>query len=534
MKHLGHHLEQLALHAIPQDVFTSDSENESAATGQSGRSSESSVVKGELDVEPTSNIEDSEGETSTRPEDTDRGIIRDPPKLKFKDALDRRFAFPWDKCKTWTGMEGLINEAFEHVEDLRELVHQGRYDLAGPNGEIILPRVWEDTLIQPGWEITMHMWPRRSYQTCIPCRRNKVRCDLGSVDDPDDSPCARCRQESEECFFADTENEDLGLNTDSSTPPVPSFSQEPNPYDGYGWGEDYGEYDGEDYGDPAPKVIERERKPYYPKGGAGKQYEDTPPICIERERKPYTLKEGGGYQSEDSRPISRTPPGVPAQAMYPSSSGPSDSANIPSWPPHKYSDVKSRDARFLYEDYSGTPYERPKDILDSVASASDRRTPVYPKIHRDYVEEATLEYYDIPYQVDENDGNFLILLLEMNKYETDVLFEHTRRLRAGKILDESTNARASIPAKAASDQKAQRSKRDRVPCNLCQEDFAREADLQRHKMDAHGMAIAVYVCTQCDFSVERKDKIMEHCRMKHGESPPRSYYLRNIEEPGVK
>ena len=394
-------------------------------------------------------------------------------------------------------MEGLINEAFENVEDLRELVHQGRYDLTGPNGEIILPRVWEDTLIQPGWEITMHMWPRRSYQTCIPCRRNKVRCDLGSVDDPDDPPCARCRRESEECFFADTENEDLGLNTDSSTPPVPSFSQQPNAVDG------------EDYGDP-------------------------PPMVVERERKPYTPKEGGGYQYEDSRPISRTTPGVPAQAMYPSSSGPSDSANIPSWPPRRYSCLKSPIARFLDEDHGGTRYEQPNDILDSGASASDRRTPVYPKIHRDYVEEATLEYYDIPYQVDENNGNFLILLLEMDKHETEVLFEHTRRLRAGKILDESTNARASIPAEAASDQKAQRSKRDRIPCNLCQEDFAREADLQRHKMTVHPMAITVYVCSQCDFSVERKDKIMEHCRVRHGESPPRSYNLRNIEELGVK
>lgn len=28
----------------------------------------------------------------------------------------------------------------------------------GPNGDIILPQVWE-TVIEPDWTITMHMWP---------------------------------------------------------------------------------------------------------------------------------------------------------------------------------------------------------------------------------------------------------------------------------------------------------------------------------------------------------------------------------------
>ena len=45
---------------------------------------------------------------------------------------------------------------------------------------------------------------KRVYQACIPCRRRKVRCDLGSVDDPHDPPCVRCRRESKECFFSAT------------------------------------------------------------------------------------------------------------------------------------------------------------------------------------------------------------------------------------------------------------------------------------------------------------------------------------------
>ncbi|APA11172.1 hypothetical protein sscle_07g059420 [Sclerotinia sclerotiorum 1980 UF-70] len=45
---------------------------------------------------------------------------------------------------------------------------------------------------------------KRIYQACIPCRRRKVRCDLGSVDNPSDPPCVRCRRESKECYFSAT------------------------------------------------------------------------------------------------------------------------------------------------------------------------------------------------------------------------------------------------------------------------------------------------------------------------------------------
>jgi hypothetical protein len=37
-------------------------------------------------------------------------------------------------------------------------VADGHYDIVGPNGAIILPQVWE-TLVEPGWAITMYMWP---------------------------------------------------------------------------------------------------------------------------------------------------------------------------------------------------------------------------------------------------------------------------------------------------------------------------------------------------------------------------------------
>lgn len=56
------------------------------------------------------------------------------------------------------GMEELIKQAFLHVDVIGPHVQEGHYDLIGPNGEIILPQIWE-TVIEPDWAITMHMWP---------------------------------------------------------------------------------------------------------------------------------------------------------------------------------------------------------------------------------------------------------------------------------------------------------------------------------------------------------------------------------------
>ncbi len=55
-------------------------------------------------------------------------------------------------------MDDLIKQAFLHVEVIGPHVIEGHYDLIGPNGEIILPQVWE-TMIEPDWLITMQMWP---------------------------------------------------------------------------------------------------------------------------------------------------------------------------------------------------------------------------------------------------------------------------------------------------------------------------------------------------------------------------------------
>jgi hypothetical protein len=55
-------------------------------------------------------------------------------------------------------MEELIRQAFLHVEVIGPHVQKGHYDLLGPNGEIIMPQVC-DTVVEPDWTVSMHMWP---------------------------------------------------------------------------------------------------------------------------------------------------------------------------------------------------------------------------------------------------------------------------------------------------------------------------------------------------------------------------------------
>ncbi|TID30939.1 hypothetical protein CANINC_000461 [Pichia inconspicua] len=45
---------------------------------------------------------------------------------------------------------------------------------------------------------------KRNYVACLNCRTRKVKCDLGSVENPHDPPCARCKRERKECVFVES------------------------------------------------------------------------------------------------------------------------------------------------------------------------------------------------------------------------------------------------------------------------------------------------------------------------------------------
>ncbi|KAF2814358.1 uncharacterized protein BDZ99DRAFT_355888, partial [Mytilinidion resinicola] len=59
--------------------------------------------------------------------------------------------------------------------------------------------------------------------------------------------------------------------------------------------------------------------------------------------------------------------------------------------------------------------------------------PTYIKVHKDYIAIETLVYFDIPWEYDAANPDYIIILRELGDNETDVLFEHTRRLRSDKI-----------------------------------------------------------------------------------------------------
>ena len=74
----------------------------------------------------------------------------------------------------------------------------------------------------------------RSYQACVPCRKRKVRCDLGDPGNPSDPPCQRCRREHKDCFFQDlrtkktTSASSTPIKADSTnSPTTPGASAQP-------------------------------------------------------------------------------------------------------------------------------------------------------------------------------------------------------------------------------------------------------------------------------------------------------------------
>ncbi|KAJ5174671.1 uncharacterized protein N7482_000548 [Penicillium canariense] len=88
---------------------------------------------------------------------------RKPEKVKqapiqFRDAVGRKFVFPYEMVATWPGLERLVREAFMPIAVIGPHVDEGHYDLIGPDGDVILPSVWEHVVV-PGMSVTMHMWP---------------------------------------------------------------------------------------------------------------------------------------------------------------------------------------------------------------------------------------------------------------------------------------------------------------------------------------------------------------------------------------
>ena len=53
-------------------------------------------------------------------------------------------------------MQKLINSSFQNNPSSIELIMNGKYDIVGPTGDIILPQVWE-AVVKPGWIVELRL-----------------------------------------------------------------------------------------------------------------------------------------------------------------------------------------------------------------------------------------------------------------------------------------------------------------------------------------------------------------------------------------
>lgn len=69
--------------------------------------------------------------------------------------------------------------------------------------------------------------------------------------------------------------------------------------------------------------------------------------------------------------------------------------------------------------------------LPSNALVLGNRNPTFVRVKRTHIDVETLRYYGLPWEYDSGDPEYIIILQEMEQHETELLFEHTRKLRKG-------------------------------------------------------------------------------------------------------
>jgi len=75
-------------------------------------------------------------------------------------------------------------------------------------------------------------------------------------------------------------------------------------------------------------------------------------------------------------------------------------------------------------------HPRPAPARPALDWRSDA-APTYIKVHRSHVDVETLRYFNLPWEYDSTDTDYIIILEELESHDTELLFEHTRKLRRG-------------------------------------------------------------------------------------------------------
>lgn len=100
---------------------------------------------------------------------------------------------------------------------------------------------------------------------------------------------------------------------------------------------------------------------------------------------------------------------------------------------------------------------------NQMVTTSGRR-PVYPKIHIDDIEIETLQFWDLPWEYEPGNEEYIVILKELSIKETDKLFEHTKRLRKRRILTIEDRGTKSNPQYALVRRRSK--SRDRRPSSF--------------------------------------------------------------------
>ncbi|KUI59856.1 hypothetical protein VP1G_07067 [Cytospora mali] len=80
------------------------------------------------------------------------------PPVLFRDKQVHQFPLPFEACRTWSEMKGLIEKSCSDTHDAED-IEKGRYHLVASGGQIILPKLW-DKLVKPGMKLQLNIWQK--------------------------------------------------------------------------------------------------------------------------------------------------------------------------------------------------------------------------------------------------------------------------------------------------------------------------------------------------------------------------------------
>jgi hypothetical protein len=111
---------------------------------------------------------------------------------------------------------------------------------------------------------------------------------------------------------------------------------------------------------------------------------------------------------------------------------------------HHEKEMRSKLAHFGFQENQIQAMMHPEKQIPLPKTAQRTEQPTFPKINRKHLDIETLHYYDIPYEYDK-DPDYIIILREMSKTESNILFEHTRRLRSELLRPQNLSRRRHSP-----------------------------------------------------------------------------------------